>query len=170
MAAGGPGSAHLGERVTFKRPLRIAVCGSGERNVAADAMAEEVGRLIARSEAVLLCGGLRGTMEAAARGCAESGGITIGVLPGQDASAANDYITLPLATGMGEARNTILVRSADAVIAIGGEWGTLSEIAFARKIGRPVILLESKIAANLELPTATSPEEAVQLALEAARK
>ena len=96
--------------------------------------------------------------------------MTIGVLPGEDASAANDYITLPLATGMGEARNVVLVRCADAVIAIGGEWGTLSEIAFARKIGRPVILLESKIAVNLNLPTATSPEEAVHLALEAARR
>jgi uncharacterized protein (TIGR00725 family) len=133
-------------------------------------MAEEVGRWIARKRAVLLCGGLRGSMEAAARGCAEAGGMTIGVLPGEDASAANDYITLPLATGMGEARNAVLVRCADAVIAIGGEWGTLSEIAFARKIGRPVILLESKIAVNLNLPTATSAEEAVHLALEAARR
>ena len=152
------------------RPLRIAVCGSGERSETADAIAEEVGRLIARNDAVLLCGGLLGTMEAAARGCADSGGTTIGVLPGQDASAANDYISLPLATGMGEARNAILVRSADAVIAIGGEWGTLSEIAFARKIGRPVVLLESRIAAGLGLPTARSAEEAVNLALEAARR
>jgi uncharacterized protein (TIGR00725 family) len=153
-----------------ERPLRIAVCGSGEPNEITDALADEVGRLIARNRAVLLCGGLKGTMEAAARGCVEAGGITVGVLPGQDASAANDYITLPLATGMGEARNAILVRSADVVIAIGGEWGTLSEIALARKIGRPVILLESTIAANLNLPTATSAKEAVHLALEAARQ
>ena len=151
----------------MRRPLRIAVCGSGVPNDATDALAEEVGRLIAQRQAVLLCGGLLGTMEAAARGATQAGGTTVGILPGQDASAANDYISLPLPTGLGEARNTVLVRSADVVIAIGGEWGTLSEIAFARKIGRPVVLLESEIAEGLDLPRAKTAEEAVTLAIRA---
>jgi uncharacterized protein (TIGR00725 family) len=149
----------MGKRLSRPRPLRIAVCGSGAADEAANALAESVGRLLAQN-----------VMEAAARGAAEAGGTTVGILPGHDADAANDYITLPIATGMGEARNTILVRSADAVIAIGGEWGTLSEIAFARKIGRPVVLLESAIARGLDLPRAGSAEEAVELALQAARK
>ncbi len=109
-------------------------------------------------------------MEAAARGAMQAGGITVGILPGQDGSDANEYITLPLATGLGEARNTVLVRGADAVIAIGGEWGTLSEIAFAMKIGRPVVLLESKIATGLDLPRARTAAEAVERALQAARR
>jgi uncharacterized protein (TIGR00725 family) len=153
--------------VSVQRPLRIAVCGSGVPDKTTDSLAEEVGRLIAQRQAVLLCGGLRGIMEAAARGAAQAGGTTVGILPGQDDSAANDYISLPLPTGLGEARNTVLVRSADVVIAIGGEWGTLSEIAFARKIGRPVVLLESEIAAGLDLPRANSAEEAVSLAIRA---
>jgi uncharacterized protein (TIGR00725 family) len=153
--------------VSVQRPLRIAVCGSGVPDKTTDALAEEVGRLIAQRQAVLLCGGLLGIMEAAARGAAQAGGTTVGILPGEDDSAANNYISLPLPTGLGEARNTVLVRSADVVIAIGGEWGTLSEIAFARKIGRPVVLLESKIAAGLDLPRANSAEEAVSLAIRA---
>jgi uncharacterized protein (TIGR00725 family) len=104
-------------------------------------------------------------MEAAARGAASSDGLTIGILPGPDARAANRYIKIPLATGLGEARNAVLVRSADVVIAIGGEWGTLSEIALARKIGRPVVLLQPTMAAQLSLPTAETPEQAVDMAL-----
>lgn len=104
-------------------------------------------------------------MEAAARGAVRAGGMTIGVLPGPDSASANPWITLPLATGMGEARNALVVRFADAVIAIAGEWGTLSEIALARRIGIPVTLLAPTLATRLDLPTAASADEAVAFAL-----
>ncbi|HSL69319.1 MAG TPA: TIGR00725 family protein [Longimicrobiales bacterium] len=152
-----------------QRPVRIAVCGSGTPNQEIDRLAEQVGLLLARKKAVLLCGGLFGAMEAAARGALSAGGLTVGFLPGVSPDDANDHIVLPIATGLGEARNTVLVRSADAVIAIGGEWGTLSEIALAKKIGRPVILLNSAIAAHFDLPTAQTAEQAVQMALAAAQ-
>ncbi|MGH7471340.1 MAG: TIGR00725 family protein [Longimicrobiales bacterium] len=147
------------------RPLRIAVCCAGLPDQEYDQLAEQVGALIARANAVLLCGGLGGAMTAVARGAAQAGGLTVGILPGANAQDANEHITLPLPTGLGEARNVVLVRSADAVIAIGGEWGTLSEIALARKIGRPVVLLRPTLAASLQLPTAASPEQAVNLAV-----
>ncbi len=147
------------------RPVRIAVCCAGTPDAELDGLAEEVGWLIARAQAVLLCGGLFGGMEAAARGARAAGGITIGILPGTNPDEANAYITMPLATGLGEARNAVLVRSADAVIAIGGEWGTLSEIALASKIGRPVVLLKPTLAANLPLPVAQTAEQAVTMAL-----
>jgi uncharacterized protein (TIGR00725 family) len=152
-----------------KRAVRVAVCGGGTPNLDVDRLAEQVGSLIAREKAVLLCGGLFGVMEAAARGASHAGGLTVGILPGQRADDANDYIALPIVTGLGEARNTVLVRSADTVIAIGGEWGTLSEIALAKKIGRPVVLLRPGFTLSVPLPTADTPEQAVQMALAAAR-
>ena len=154
--------------MSILRPLRIAVCGGGVPNREIDQLAEQVGTLIAQANAVLLCGGLLGTMEAAARGATSAGGLVIGFLPGSDPDDANDYITLPIATGLGEARNALLVRSADSVIAIGGEWGTLSEIALAQKIGRPVVLLRPSRLTSLALPTAETPEQAVQMAMAAA--
>lgn len=150
-------------------PVRIAVCGAGTESAALNVLAERVGREIAAAEAVLLCGGLAGVMEAAARGAAQAGGLTVGVLPGRNATDANPWITLPLPTAMGEGRNVLVVRFADAVIAIGGEWGTLSEIALARKIGVPVVLLAPTYA-HLDLDEATSPEDAVRLALAAATR
>jgi uncharacterized protein (TIGR00725 family) len=153
-----------------ERPLRIAVCCAGTPEDETDRLAEHVGRAIARAKAVLLCGGLFGGMEAAARGAVGAGGTTIGFLPGVNPDDANDYVTLPLATGLGEARNFVLVRSADAVIGIGGEWGTLSEIALAKKIGRPVVLLKPTLTANWGLPVAETPEQAVQMALAFAKR
>ncbi|MDX1675342.1 MAG: TIGR00725 family protein [Longimicrobiales bacterium] len=147
------------------RPLRIAVAGAGRTDAGLDAVAEEVGRRIAEAGAVLICGGLGGVMEAAARGCAEAGGLTIGILPGADADAANPHIRVPLPTGLGEARNTLVARTGDAVIAIGGRWGTLSEVALARKVGVPVVLLRPALTDRLELTVAESAKEAVQLAL-----
>jgi uncharacterized protein (TIGR00725 family) len=117
----------------------IAVVGPSAGTPAELALGEAVGRLIAQNGAVLVCGGLGGLMEAAAGGCAEAGGRSVGVLPGNDRNAANPYLTTVVATGMGEARNAIVVRTADAVIAVAGEFGTLSEIALALKMGRPVI-------------------------------
>lgn len=147
------------------RPLRIAVAGAGVASAELAVAAEETGRRIAEAGAVLVCGGLGGVMEAAARGCVRAGGLTIGILPGGDADAANPHITVPLPTGLGEARNVLVARSGDVIIAIGGAWGTLSEVALARKVGVPVILLRPGLAAGLELTVADTPEEAVRLAL-----
>jgi uncharacterized protein (TIGR00725 family) len=119
--------------------MHIGVIGSGEPHPETDRVAERIGAAIARSGAVLVCGGLGGVMAAACRGAAESGGVTIGLLPGEDRSEANQWVTVPIATGLGEARNTLVVRAADALVAIGGGYGTLSEVALALKIGRPVV-------------------------------
>jgi uncharacterized protein (TIGR00725 family) len=102
-------------------------------------VAEEVGTAVAERGAYLVCGGLGGVMEAACRGAKEAGGTTIGILPSADRAHANAYVDVALPTGMGETRNALIVRSADAVIAIGGEFGTLSEIGFGLKTGKPVV-------------------------------
>jgi hypothetical protein len=155
------------------RAPRVAVCGAGTTDAALERVAEEVGRRIAEAGGVLICGGLGGVMAAAARGAAAAGGVTIGLLPGTDATGANPHISIPLPTGLGESRNALVARTAGAVIAIGGEWGTLSEIAFARKVDVPVVLLApSRLTAAVALfglETAPSPEAAVARALELAR-
>ena len=151
-------------------PLRIAVIGAGDATPEEVANAESVGRLIGEQGAALICGGLGGVMAAAARGCATAGGVTIGILPGREPSDANAWILLPLATGMGEGRNVLVVRSAEAVIAVGGSWGTLSEIALARKIGRPVILLGTPPAEGLDATLADHAAHAVEWALQEARE
>jgi len=120
------------------RPF-IAVVGAGECDPARAALAEEVGGLLARAGAVVVCGGLGGVMEAACRGAKAAGGTTVGLLPGLDRRDANPWVDVPIATGLGEARNVLVVRAADALIAVGGEFGTLSEIAFALKTGKKVI-------------------------------
>lgn len=151
-----------------ERPLRVAVAGAGVAGEDLMAVAEDVGREIAEAGAVLVCGGLGGVMEGAARGCAKAGGLTIGILPGVDPEAANRYIRVPLPTGMGEARNALVARTGDALIAIGGEWGTLSEVALARKVGVPVVLLRPGLGKGLGLTVADDAAEAVRLALLAA--
>jgi hypothetical protein len=117
----------------------IAVIGGRRTEKSLLDEAEEVGRLIAKRGAVLLCGGLGGVMEAASRGAQSEGGITVGILPHNDAKKANQYIGIAIATGMGIGRNIIIARSANAVIAVGGEYGTLSEIAFALQMDKPVV-------------------------------
>jgi uncharacterized protein (TIGR00725 family) len=122
------------------RPARwIGVIGPGDASAAELHTAEEVGAGVAAAGAVLVCGGLGGVMEAACRGARSRGGVTVGLLPGDDREAANGWVTLAIPTGMGEMRNALIVRAADALVAIGGGWGTLSEIALALKAGRPVI-------------------------------
>ncbi len=106
-------------------------------------MAEEVGRLLAEAGAVVVTGGLGGVMEAASKGAREAGGTTLGLLPGADRSGANPWLTVAVPTGMGEARNALVARAADGLVAVGGEWGTLSEIALALKAGKPVAGLDS---------------------------
>jgi len=141
------------------------ICSSEEA-----ALAEAVGRGLAEAGATLVCGGMGGVMAAACRGAKSAGGLTVGVLPGISASDANPYVDVPIVTGMGEARNVIIVRTAMAVIAVGGEFGTLSEVAFALKLGRPVIGLGTWELAKQGRPLeavvkASTAEEAVRLAL-----
>ncbi|MCC6346820.1 MAG: TIGR00725 family protein [Nitrospirales bacterium] len=121
----------------------IAVVGAGAAGKKETHTAEEAGRLIALRGAILVCGGLSGVMEAAARGAKDAGGITVGILPQNHCNEANPYIDVPVATGFGEGRNVIIVRTADALIAVGGEYGTLSEISFALKTGKPVVGIHS---------------------------
>lgn len=126
------------------------------------AAAETVGRLLAERGAIVLCGGLSGVMEAAARGAkAVPGSLTVGFLPGDDPGAANRHIDVALATGMGEMRNALIVRAARAVIAIGGGWGTLSEVALARRIGKPVIGLGDAFGPGVDILRAETAQEAV---------
>jgi uncharacterized protein (TIGR00725 family) len=120
-------------------PRQVAVIGGGAPDPELAPVAEEIGRRLAEAGAVVVCGGLGGVMEAAARGAREAGGEVIGILPGSDPGEANPHVTHVVATGIGHARNLAVVGSAEAVIAVGGEWGTLAEIGFARRLGRPVI-------------------------------
>jgi len=117
----------------------IAVVGPGEAGLDELALAEEVGAAVARTGCGLVCGGLGGVMEAACRGARSHGGLTLGLLPGSDREAANGWVVVAVPTGLGEVRNALVVRAADAVVAIGGGWGTLSEIALAVKAGIPVV-------------------------------
>src|SRR5437867_13208871 len=121
----------------------VAVVGAGLPDPATDAIAEEVGRRLARAGAAVVCGGLGGVMAAACRGAQAAGGLTIGLLPGDDRSAANAWVTVAVPTGMGELRNGLVVRASDAVVAVGGGFGTLSEIALALKLGRPGVGLRT---------------------------
>jgi len=121
----------------------IAVLGGRECDTATYQLAYEVGRGIAERRAVLICGGRNGVMEAACKGASEAGGLTIGVLPGEERSEANYWVTIAIPTGIGIARNSILPRACDAAIAIGGQYGTLSEIAYCLQIGKPVCALNS---------------------------
>lgn len=158
--------------MTARKPV-IAVLGGHDAPAADERLAAEVGRLLAEQEAVLLCGGRGGVMAAACRGASSAGGLCIGLLPDDDDHQANDFLTVALPTGLGHARNAVLVCAAAAVIAIGGGAGTLSEIGLALKAGRPVIGLGTWEAHEANgrpatIRTATSPDEAVAMALLAA--
>ncbi len=149
--------------------------GPGEASAEELEAAEEVGRLIAEGGAVLVCGGLGGAMEAACRGAQSAGGLTLGILPGRDRHEANPYVEVAVPTGIGDARNALVVRSADAVVAVGGAYGTLCEMAFALKAGTPVVGLHTwELARRGEADTgvlqAGSPAEAARTALDLARK
>jgi uncharacterized protein (TIGR00725 family) len=148
----------------------VAVIGSAHCSADVAALAERVGEEIARHGAVLICGGRGGVMEAACRGAKSEGGLTVGILPGPDRSEANPYVDVAIATGLGEARNAIVVRSADAVVAVSGGYGTLSEIGLARKMGRPVVGLQTWELRQEGLPApavvrADTPVQAVEMAL-----
>ena len=154
----------------MSRAPQISVIGAAAGDEELLAAAEEVGRRIAEAGAVVVTGGLSGVMEAASKGASEAGGTAIGVIPTSDPADANEHVTHAVATGVGQARNLAVVGSGDAVIAVGGEWGTLSEIALARKLGKPVVSLQSwplknRAGTDLGIDEAESPEEAVDAAL-----
>jgi uncharacterized protein (TIGR00725 family) len=147
----------------------IAVCGAGVASRKLEVIAEETGRHVAEADAVLLCGGLGGVMEAACRGAKSAGGTTVGILPGHRRADANEFVDIAIPTGIGEMRNFLIVRAADAVIAISGEFGTLSEIALAVKMGTPVVGLDTWDLDRREIMSAGHPGEAVAKAVELAR-
>ncbi len=147
------------------RSLQIAVLGSASSDAREERVAEDVGRLIAKAGAVLLCGGRGGVMEAACRGAAGAGGVTVGILP-RDLAEANPFCTITIPTALGMGQNAVLVSAAEVVIAVGGAYGTLSEIAMALKLGRPVFGIHS-----WDIPgvvACESADEAVRLAVDAA--
>lgn len=149
--------------VSENRRLYLAVVGSGTATGELYELAREVGRLVAERGGVVVCGGLSGVMEAVARGATEAGGTAIGILPDEDRSRANAYLSYSVATGAGQARNLAVVCSGDAVIAVGGEYGTLSEMGLALKVGQPVVALRSWDLGG-HVAVAASPEEAVEAA------
>jgi uncharacterized protein (TIGR00725 family) len=155
-----------------ERPVYVAVIGPGQAGAEELGAAEAVGRELARRGAVLVCGGLGGAMEAACRGASEEGGTTVGILPGPERRGANPYLSVSVPTGMGELRNGLVVRAGDAVIAVAGEFGTLSEIGFALKLGRPVVGLRTWELARAGSPVtdaivvAGDPADAVERALD----
>ncbi len=130
-------------KMTGEHPRYISVIGAGEPTERQAELAYEVGREIARAKYILVCGGLGGVMEAAARGAAEAGGMSLGILPGDDRSKANPYVSASIPTGFSHGRNYLVVKSGDGVIAVGGGAGTLSEIGLAIKLGRPLVLVDS---------------------------
>jgi hypothetical protein len=154
------------------RNINIGVIGPSLAAPEEVTLARQVGRLIARAGATLVCGGLGGVMEAAAMGASEEGGITVGILPGSSREDANPYLRVTIATGMGEARNVIIVKSCASLVAIGGGYGTLSEIATAMRLGVPVVgILTWQVQGrdpDLVMRAATA-EEAVAKAVEIAK-
>ncbi len=159
-----------------ERKLIISVIGgSNTASPEAIKLAEEVGFLVARADAVLVCGGLNGVMEAACKGAKRADGLTIGILPGSDSRDANPHVDVPIVTAISTARNAIVVRTADAIIAIDGSYGTLTEMAYAFDLGKKVFGLKSwdlekiGVPKDLYVPVKT-PREAVDRAIEEARR
>lgn len=153
------------------RPPLIGVCGTSKEDSATDDLAERVGGLIAARGGIVVCGGLGGVMAAAARGAARAGGFSIGLLPGDNADVAAADLSLVIPTGMGEMRNALIVRACPVIIAIGGAYGTVSEIALALRNGRPVIGLQTweirppgGHIADPGIRRAATPDEAVAMA------
>ncbi|UCB48060.1 MAG: TIGR00725 family protein [Deltaproteobacteria bacterium] len=146
----------------MERPRHIGVIGAGQCSDKTYQLARNLGSEMGKKGWILVCGGLGGVMEAAARGCAEAGGMTVGILPGLDKASANPYIKIPLATGLGEGRNLLVVRASDVLVSVAGGYGTLSEIALALKVNKPVIGLETW--ENIQgVQYVSDPEEAMRL-------
>jgi uncharacterized protein (TIGR00725 family) len=155
------------------RKVQVSVIGASEGEPEIHEAAEEVGRRLAEAGAVLVCGGMTGVMDAASRGASAAGGTVIGIVPSTHTGDANPHVTHSIATGIGHARNLAVVASGDVVIAVGGEWGTLSEIAYARKLEKPVVALQSwplrnRAGTDLGIAEAETAEEAVKAAMSSA--
>lgn len=148
----------------WRKKIRIGVIGGSSPDQRSIETAYKVGELIAKAGAILICGGLGGVMEAASQGAKRAGGLTVGILPGTQPDEANPFVDLPIATGMGYSRNSLVAMNADVIIAIDGEYGTLSEIAYGNIYGKKVIGIRTWDVKGV-IP-AGSPEEAVKLALE----
>lgn len=142
----------------------VAVCGASEATASQLESAREVGRLLAKAGVVVINGGLGGVSGAASEGAAHAGGTVVGILPDTDRHGANPHLTISLPSGMGQARNVLIVTAAESVIAIGEGWGTLSEIAIARRLGRPVVALDSWSVKGLD--SVDTPADAVRRAIE----
>lgn len=151
--------------MNYSRKPIVGVIGASQPSPAGLLAAEQVGREIARRGGVVVCGGLAGVMEAASKGACQAGGEVLGILPGPDSAMANPYVTLPLPTNMGHARNIIIAHTAEVLIAVEGEYGTLSEAAISLKLGKPVIVLPGgpELAGTISV---NSAEAAVALAFE----
>lgn len=151
------------------RPLYVAVCGGSEASPDDARIAEEIGRRLAQAGAVVVTGGLGGVMAAAAKGATDAGGTAVGILPGTAHGDGNEHNTVVVPTGLGEARNALVVRSADVLIAVGGEFGTLSEIALALRLGKTVVGVGTweleRPGVDVPILRASDAEEAVKLAL-----
>lgn len=153
---------HKGHHLDMKTARMIGVIGGGDADPQSLENAYQVGKLVAEQKAILVCGGLGGVMEAACRGAHDAGGITVGILPSDDPSTANEYVSIPIATGMGQARNKLIINTGQAFIAIAGKYGTLAEIAFGLDAGKPVVGLGSW---DIEgMVKAETPQQAVDLA------
>lgn len=151
-----------------RRPLRIGVIGSATADAEAWATAHAVGRALARAEALLVCGGGGGVMAAAAEGACREGGEVLGILAGDDPEAAADGVSIPLPSGIGEARNFLVVRACEAVIAVAGGWGTVNEAAHCMKIGRPLVGVRDSLGDRFDIERFDDPSAAVARALELA--
>lgn len=149
-------------------PLRIGVIGSAEATPAGRQAAHAVGRALGLAGAVVVCGGGSGVMEAAATGASEVGGLVLGFLPGTDPHASAGGVTIPVATGLGEVRNALVVRASEALVAVEGEWGTLNEAALCMKIGRPLVGIRDALGDTFPIERFVEPAAAAARALELA--
>lgn len=159
-----------------EKKIFIAVIGESQASPEIMKLAEEVGAEIAKTGAVLVCGGLKGVMEAASKGAKSAGGTTIGILPGSKREEANPYIDYPIITGIGYARNKLVVKTGHVVIAVGGSYGTLSEMAFALGYEIPVVglktwqMIHHSGQMDKKIHYANTPKEAVEMAMKLARE
>ena len=167
VGIGGAGGG--GRDPSVERPLRIGVIGSGDAEGEVLVAARAVGRALARAEALLVCGGLGGVMAAAAEGAAEEGAPVLGLLPGDDPADAAPGVSIPIPTGLGEARNALVVKASEAVIAVSGEWGTMSEAAFCMKLGVPLVGVLDSLPDEFPVDRFRDPAAAVARAFELAQ-
>ena len=161
-------SDSMGQDTVARRPLRIGVIGSARADAETWATAHAVGRALARAEALVVCGGGGGVMAAAAEGACREGGEVLGILPGDDPEAAADGVSIPIPSGIGEARNYLVVRTSEAVIAVAGGWGTVNEAALCMKMGRPLVGVRDSLGEGFEIERFDDPAAAVARALELA--